>query len=131
MSSAAERVRDKAVNLLRHEATRTAVSLRPNAEAQEEADLMAALADTIAARPVVHILQVNAEHTASLMHPLIGCGTNLFDCPVSQAMIAAGQHDQIPAGLIGRRYECGLDDNGFLIGREVTYRTGDEPDQEP
>lgn len=69
---------------------------------------LATLADTIRDRPTYHVLSFT-EHGWTIMHPLVGCGGSLFECPVN----FAAELGVAPAGRLGR-YRCHIDDQGRL-----------------
>jgi hypothetical protein len=70
---------------------------------------MGALAATVAARPSFHVVDV-AEHGWTLMHPLIGCGQDLFGCLVNEA----AERGFARPDRYGR-YRCDVDGNGRLV----------------
>lgn len=77
---------------------------------------LAALADLIASRPVFHVIEFG-ETGWTMMHPLFGCGPDLFGCPVNQA--TGWETRPMPPG----RYRIDLAEDGSpLIGEG--YRDG-------
>jgi hypothetical protein len=65
---AARAIRERSANVLDREVER----------------LMVQLAETIDGRPTDHVIEFG-DHGWTLQHPLIGCGLDLFRCPVNAA----------------------------------------------
>lgn len=76
---------------------------------------LADLADVVAARPTFHVIDF-AAHGWTIMHPLIGCGLNLFDCPVNEAAERGLERPDRYA-----RFRCDVDAEGRLVvGEEIS-----------
>lgn len=73
------------------------------------------LAEILRSRPAFHVIDF-AEHGWTIMHPLVGCGLYLFECPVNEA---AGRG--VPRPDRYARFRCDVDSDGRLVvGQEVS-----------
>ena len=111
-----ERARDLAVHALRVAAAEAIVQEEGDDahQSQRIADLLDDLASVVDARPLEHVIQFDSDG-AVVMHPLIGCGANLFDCPASFT-----SHAEFALPPTVGRYRLTVGANGSLhLGEEV------------
>lgn len=85
-----------------------------HAAGEEVKQHLVELAEIIAQRPTSHVIDF-AEHGWTIMHPLIGCGMDLFDCPVNEAAERG-----VPRPARYARFRCDVNDAGRLVvGQEL------------
>jgi hypothetical protein len=71
------------------------------------------LADILAARPAFHVIDF-AEHGWTIMHPLFGCGFDLFNCPINEAAERGLERPDRYA-----RFRCDQINGRLVLGEEV------------